>query len=179
MNKSVPKYRTSKFKILSFKFLINWRGITLIEMSVVVALVFILASVGIPEYMNFRERALRSNALSAAREFGNAAVMYRVENSAYPPAGSVIPLAKYVDLTRYLQAFDMSKTITTEKGVEIYDPVAGTKCIYAIVKDITPEYRVSYCPETSGSADNTQYTSKQPTCSWDGGANWYPCSTKM
>jgi len=157
----------------------NKLGLTLIEMTVIVSLILIIASMGITEYFNFRERAARSNALSSAREFGNAAVMYRVENSAYPPQGSITSLAKYVDLTRYLPAFDMTKTVTTENGVEIYDPVANTKCIYAIVKEITPEYRVSYCPETSGSATNTQYSSLQPTCSWDGGISWYPCSTKM
>lgn len=185
MNITTPVYENSKFKrrkplLVCPKSESHKKiGLTLIEMSVIVSLIIIIASIGIPEYFNFRERAARSNALSSAREFGNAVVMYRVENSAYPPAGSIIPLAKYVDLTRYLGAFDMTKTITTQNGVEIYDPVANTKCIYAIVKEITPEYRVSYCPETSGSATNTQYTSLQPTCSWDGGTTWYPCSTKM
>lgn len=167
------------------------KGITLVEITVVLSIILILAIIGIPEYFNFRDKAVRQDALGAAKELANAMEMYKVEFAGYPPDGSVtMYLSPYVEVTRLMRPFDPNNTdLSPYQGVKIYEELSGEvvvkACIYGAVRRITPEYYVTYCVDSDNS--NSQIILvDQPTCCWketDGNCpletSWYSCRERM
>jgi type II secretory pathway pseudopilin PulG len=163
-------------------------AVTLIELIVVLGIIALLATIAIPEFVNFRERASRQNAVDAAKELANAMAMYRTDFGDYPSEGEVDILGMYTEVTRFRRNFNFNLAISPYlyTGVMIYDPLTAERCIYGIVNNLTPEYRVTYCLESSGTDPNTQTGPEQPTCCWARGgvdctvdSNWYPCTSGM
>jgi type IV pilus assembly protein PilE len=62
------------------------RGVTLIEVMVVVAIVGLLAAIAIPAYNDYVTRSRRSNAFTALETVRAAQEMYRAENGSYASA---------------------------------------------------------------------------------------------
>lgn len=143
---------------------------SLVELAVIVSLLLILAAFAIPEFYGVRDRAARQKTLVSLKQMGKAMAMYRSELSDYPPAGfPLTSLGLYTDIAVHTKHFNL---------VELTD-VASARCLAGTVKDLTPLYWVTFCPEPPGATEDVQGGTKQPTCSWDGGASWYPCERKM
>jgi len=57
---------------------------TLIELLIVVAIIGILASIAVPNFMNARTRAMVARCYSDIRTLGSAFGMYQIDNNSYP-----------------------------------------------------------------------------------------------
>ncbi len=67
------------------------KGFTLIELLIVVAIIAILAAIAVPNFLEAQVRAKVSRAKSDIRTLATALETYRVDNTAYPPAGYLPP----------------------------------------------------------------------------------------
>jgi type IV pilus assembly protein PilA len=59
-------------------------GFTLIELLIVVAIIGILASVAVPQYSTFRNKACNASAQADLRHFKTVMESYRLDNKEYP-----------------------------------------------------------------------------------------------
>lgn len=163
----------NKFQISNFKFK---RGVTLIEMSVVLSIVLLLIILGIVEYFSFVRKVVRNDTVITAKAFATAMKMYKFNDpdSLYPTV--ITPnLLPFTNVTHMLRKYDF---------ISIYNAPSPSKCVVGRVKDITPIYWVNYCAE-AGSNNRVDGVS-QPSCCWTQGgldcsidANWYPCERRF
>jgi len=65
------------------------RGFSLIELMTVMAVIGLLAALGIPRYRDMKRRAYSANVLSDFNTVRVAAYNYFADNSTYPPDGSM------------------------------------------------------------------------------------------
>jgi type II secretion system protein G len=72
------------------------RGFTLIELLIVVAILALLASIAVPNFLEAQIRAKVSRAKSDLRSLATAMEAYRVDNNEYPPS----PIATNMILSR-------------------------------------------------------------------------------
>ncbi len=63
---------------------LNSRGFTLIELLIVVAIIGILAAIGIPQYSHYRIHAYNSAAASDLKNFKAAMEAYYADHGTYP-----------------------------------------------------------------------------------------------
>jgi prepilin-type N-terminal cleavage/methylation domain-containing protein len=64
------------------------RGFSLIELMTVMALIGLLAAIGIPRYRDMKRRAFSANIVSDFNTVRVASYNYWADNNAYPPDGS-------------------------------------------------------------------------------------------
>lgn len=141
------------------------RGVTLIEMATVVAIVLILGVLMIVEFNSMDDKARRSTSLVNAKAVGDALRMYKQEKRKYTCAlNDIMP---YTNLTTLRSSFltVMLQTDPTDNCV------FGINFTYirltAFVKGIVPNYIVNY----------QIWPAKDPECSVDG-ASVYFCKDK-
>ncbi len=92
------------------------RGFTLIEMMIVVAIIAILASILVPNFVRARAQAQTAACEANLKEIATALELYQTDNDRYPPSGTVN--ASNTDLQPYL------------KQVPV-DPAAGPSAYYS------------------------------------------------
>lgn len=67
------------------------RGFTLVELAVVTAIIAILASVGIPSYINYRNRAIQAEAIEALLRAKMDQELFWAENNRYANSIGCLP----------------------------------------------------------------------------------------
>lgn len=133
------------------------KGVTLIEMAVVIGIIFLLASLMIVEYGNMDDKARRNSSLVSAKALGDAMRMFKQDKRTYTT--SLDDLSPYINLTTLKNSF---LTVLVDAGAS-YSYVN----ISALVKGIVPNYYVLYHVTPS----------KDPECSATGVTlSPYPCS---
>ncbi|HEY9085234.1 MAG TPA: type II secretion system protein [Candidatus Tyrphobacter sp.] len=112
------------------------RGFTLIEMMIVVAIIAILVTILVPNFMRARAQAQTAACEGNLKEIATALELYQTDHDAYPQSGNVD--ASNTDLQPYLQQTPV-------------DPAAGPGKPYTFVvsNDGTgsPSYTIT-CPGT-------------------------------
>lgn len=154
------------------------RGVTIIEMVVVIAVAMILLLIGSVTWNNQQERARRGKALIHIKDFVTGLKMYRAEQGDYPAAGPVSPLAPHVTLTGLSQLYDYSQATTAgPNGLAIYRPggAADAVCIEGVVNGIVGTYRVMLCAQNDEALPQAALAN-QPACQWDGRYTWRACA---
>lgn len=172
-----------KLKNLKFK-IQNCKGLSIMELAVVLAIFVILTAVGIVVWFSRDELASRNVATMNTNTLLKAMAMYKGEQGDYPPEGAnlYITLGTYTNVTGLLQAFRNPPVGgTPTNGVQIYRNSGGANdvvCIWGELKDIIGEYEIMHCIKTNGaSASGTG--DDQPECKWTGNHSWQTCSQGM
>lgn len=163
----------------------NQKGVTLIELIVVISCITLLVAFGIIEFFDFRERAVRQIRLDGLKQLSNAMELYKVDYANYPVDGTVT--VTHI-LRVYFDDWGLTKIMKTGGSVEIVATGEAT-CLRAQIvgptaTSITPPYNINYCPE--GGNNNRTFLTNQPSCCWTRGGvictddtNWYPCATRL
>lgn len=137
------------------------KGVTLVEMAVVISIVFLLAAVSIVEYNNMDDKARRNSSLVSAKAIGDALRMYKQERRTY--TCSLNDLMPYTNLTTLRNSFLTVLIATDDCSFASYSYIR----ISAQLKNVVPTYMVNY----------HVVPVKDPECSATGGA-LYTCSQK-
>lgn len=149
------------------------RGVTLIELAVVISVILLLVLVGSVVFFQSSDRAAREDSLVALKGVATALKMYQLSEGVWPAA--ITPwLQPYANITN-LQTRFQSGNITIYR-------TSGVACVSGINVRIEPLYYVNYCVEAGG--NNRTFLTNQPTCCWKvtcsldstNDANWYPCT---
>lgn len=137
------------------------KGVTLIELIVVLSIVVILTAIAISKYSDFSSRALRDRALPHIVSLAEASKLYKLEEGSYE--GTTMELFTFLgggELGKYGATFDFI-------GLSNF----GTaRCVFGNVKGLTPPYTLQYCFDE----DSTQPITKggdQPFCKGDRNGN--------
>lgn len=112
------------------------RGFTLIEMMIVVAIIAILVSILVPNFVRARAQAQTSACESNLKEIATAIELYQTDNDRYPDSGTVD--GQNDQLQPYLKQTPV-------------DPVAGPGAFYAFTVTDPDTATASYvivCPGT-------------------------------
>lgn len=96
------------------------RGMTLVELLVVISIISILAVVAVPSYFDYVKRANRSSVKSAVEQLASAMERYHTENNSYTgthsggvPATSFFPSQAPLDSDAKLYNLTLSTTAHT------------------------------------------------------------------
>lgn len=109
-------------KSISYRF--NHRGFTLVEIMIVVAIIALLASIAVPNFLRARKRSQASKILEDLRQIDNATDEYAMENN---KTGGMTPA--FTDLKAYL------KTGTTlyNTGADLFGDSYGPFTVDSVV----------------------------------------------
>ncbi len=133
------------------------KGVTLIELLTVLAIIVTLIAISLVEYQHMDDKAQRNGSLVSAKGIGDAMRMYKQDKRTYTT--SLDDLGPYINLTALRNSF---LTVSVDAGAS-YNYVS----ISAVVKGIAPNYYVLYHVTPS----------KDPECSATGVTlSPYPCS---
>ena len=101
----------------------NEQGFTLVELLVTVAIIGILASIAIPQFSSYRERAYDSSALSDLRNIVTAQEAYYIDSETYHSCTTT-------DCTANLPGYNVSGTVcvnaSTAPGGQSFTANAGS-----------------------------------------------------
>lgn len=105
------------------------RGFTLIELMIVIAIISILASILVPNFLRAREQAMYTACIANTKTLATALEMYATDhNSRYPKAGSISKL-----IPSYLKSLPLCPA----SGIETYSPSYKSRA--------TPDKFTFYC----------------------------------
>jgi prepilin-type N-terminal cleavage/methylation domain-containing protein len=108
----------------SISYRLNHRGFTLVEIMIVVAIIALLASIAVPNFLRARKRSQASKILEDLRQIDNATDEYAMENN---KTGGMTPA--FTDLKAYL------KTGTTlyNTGADLFGDSYGPFTVDSVV----------------------------------------------
>ena len=103
MNTVLPSHPPGKFapklgtwRARSYRLLIQV-GLTLVELSIVIAIIAILAAIAVPSYSSYRERVRIHQAITDITAMGEAIKLYEIDNRTYPATLAEIGKAGVLD----------------------------------------------------------------------------------
>ena len=105
-------------------------GFTLIELMIVVAIIGILAAIGIPQYQNYVARAQVAEALSLATGAKTAVAEYFITNGTFPDSNAAVGLPTAADISgKFVRRLYVSAdTVTNDSSINIvFSPTAHSK----------------------------------------------------
>ena len=174
-------------RVGNFQLYRRCKGVTLIELGIVVAIIAILVAIGIVEYAKFDKLTKRNAALVATKGIADALRMYRADKKRYTT--NINDLMPYINLTGLRNsAFDTTAGNPTG-GVIIWTNNALTPqpyCIMGAPKGVNAPgahcgtagaYCVMHCVETNETIAETRLAA-QPACR-NGTNAWRACSLGM
>jgi prepilin-type N-terminal cleavage/methylation domain-containing protein len=116
-------------KIQSYK--THRHGFTLVEIMIVVAIIALLASIAVPNFMRARKRAQATRILEDLRVIDNATDEYAIENNKTSGANPV-----FADLKNYLK----TGSVLYSTGEDLFGDSYGPFTVDTIVKVPTAAY---------------------------------------
>jgi len=116
----------------------NIRGVTLVELMIVVAIIAILAALGSMAYGRYIKSGKIQRLTAMAQDMAQGQERYRSRNNTYFPANSnaVRINTTAADLTAFQNLLDFSQTIPADVTVETQSWTAGGNC--TICNGVTP-----------------------------------------
>ncbi len=145
--------------------IVNWRrGFTLIELLIVIAIIGVLATLLMVNFVGVRQRARDAQRKSDLRQIQSALEIYRADSSSYPLslAGCGLPFS--ANGTTYMQKVPCDP-LSSGNYVYTYVPGSGnmTYSIYACLENVNDSQKdtanSSYC---TGGSTNWSYTVNSP-----------------
>jgi len=144
-------------KIKNFK-----KGFTLIELLIVIAIIGVLATLLMANFVGVRQRARDATRKSDLRQIQAALEIYRSDNNAYPPAADGAPSDGQFSKTASCNTSLTGPTGSTSIYMKTVpcDPTGGS---YTYSLDVDGNYAVTACLENTN--DSQKDPSTVPGCS--------------
>jgi len=109
---------------------------TLVELMIVVLVVAILATIGIPGYLKSKKRAIQKEGISSVKLIAAAERIYRMERDSYfyyPNSGAISTVGDINDnLKLFLNTSNWTYTLTNTGGVIQIQAANSSGCTYTI-----------------------------------------------
>ena len=144
------------------------RGFTLIELLIVVAIIGILSSLLMVNFVGIRQRARDAQRKSNLRQFQSALELYRSDQGEYPVTSAVAP-ANPVAPCGQGNAFQGGSPLNTYLQTIPCDPLNAGEYIYSYVSDGST-YTLYTCMENV--ADSQKDTTNNSGYCTGGTTNW-------
>ena len=108
----------------SISFRLNRRGFTLVEIMIVVAIIALLASIAVPNFLRARKRSQASKILEDLRQIDNATDEYAMDNN---KTGGMNPT--FTDLKAYLK----TGTVLYNTGQDLFGDSYGPFTVDSVI----------------------------------------------
>lgn len=105
------------------------RGLSLIEVLVVIGIITLLLAILLPAIQRAREAARRTDCASRLRQFGQAMHSYSVDHNCFPPGGSGIGGSHFVSMLPYLGLNSLYHSINFDATASVSPPWDPTRMI--------------------------------------------------
>jgi prepilin-type N-terminal cleavage/methylation domain-containing protein len=108
------------------------RGFTLVEIMIVVAIIALLASIAVPNFLRARKRSQATTVLEAFRVIDGAIDQYAIENNKSPGVN-----VAWTDIKNYLKT---SSAVYSSNGNDLFGNTYGTFTVDSIPKVSTSTF---------------------------------------